>query len=119
MCPIAGRMSRPRAAGSRFPYAPYSVGTGTELAEWAGMSKAPRTTHDDFDSIERYVAATFDRYRRTLIAQIPTFVEPRVADPDRALKRLRFLTETLAGFAIGSAIGAVASAARRAFGEEV
>ena len=83
------------------------------------MSKAPRTTHDDFEAIDRYVAATFDRYRRTLVAQLPTFVEPRVADPDRALKRLRFLVETLAGFAIGSAIGAVASATRRGFGDEV
>lgn len=83
------------------------------------MSKAPRTTHDDFEAIDRYVAATFDRYRRTLVAQLSTFAEPRVADPARALARLRFLVETLAGFAIGSAIGAVASAARRGFGDEV
>ncbi len=83
------------------------------------MSKAPRTIHDDGGAIDRYVAATFDRYRRTLVAQLPTFAEPRVADPTRALARIRLLVETLAGFAIGAAIGAVASAVRRGFGHEV
>ncbi len=83
------------------------------------MSRAPRTIHDDGGAIDRYVAATFDRYRRTLVAQLPTFAEPRVADPSRALARIRLLVETLAGFAIGAAIGAVASAVRRGFGHEV
>jgi hypothetical protein len=116
-------MSRPTVleghpAHAPNPAAPRGPG-GIALAEAAGMSKAPRTTHDDFEAIDRYVAATFDRYRRTLVAHLPAFAEPRVADPARALARLRFLVETLAGFAIGSAIGTVATEARRGFGEEV
>lgn len=109
-------------AAGREPRNPASSGgarEGTVLAEAAGMSRAPRTTHDDFDAIDRYVAATFARYQRALIAQLPTFAEPRVVDTDRAIKRLRFLVETLAGFAIGAAIGAAANAAKRGFGAEV
>lgn len=85
------------------------------------MSKlrAPRTIHDDFETIEGYVIATSVRYERVLVATIPTLEEPRVADPDLALKRLRFLTETLAGFAVGAAVGAAGRVARYSFGEEV
>jgi hypothetical protein len=71
---------------------------------------APRTIHDDFETI---------RYERVLVAMLPTLEEPRVVDPDLALKRLRFLTETLAGFAVGAAVGAPGRAARSSFGEEV
>jgi hypothetical protein len=81
--------------------------------------RAPRTIHDDFEDIEGYVAATFARYERALVALIPTLEEPRVAEPDLALKLLRFLVETLAGFAIGATVGAVAREARRGFGQEV
>lgn len=59
------------------------------------------------------------RYERALVATIPTLDEPRVADPDLALKRLRFLIETLAGFAIGAAVGAAGRAARHGLGDEV
>jgi hypothetical protein len=77
------------------------------------------TIHDDFDIIERYVAATFTRYERVLVTLIPTLEEPRVVHLDIALVRLRFLVETLAGFAVGVAIGAVVRSVRRGFGEEV
>jgi hypothetical protein len=80
---------------------------------------APRTIHDDFETIERYVVATSVRYERVLVAMLPTLEEPRVVDPDLALKRLRFLTETLAGFAVGAAVGAAGRVARYSFGEEV
>jgi hypothetical protein len=81
--------------------------------------RSHRTIHDDFEPIEGYVVATSVRYERVLIATIPTLDEPRVADPDLALKRLRFLIETLAGFAVGVAVGAVGRAVRYGFGEEV
>jgi hypothetical protein len=66
-----------------------------------------------------YVAATFTRYERVLVMLIPTLEEPQAPDPDLALKRLRFLVETLAGFAVGAAVGPVARATRSSFGEEV
>jgi hypothetical protein len=111
----------PTTASENLPaHAPYP-------AEWRSSAPLEHTPHDDPAAIDRhadrhvdrYVAATFDRYQRALVAQLPTFAEPRVADPDRALERLRFLVETLAGFGIGAAIGAVARAARRGFGDEV
>lgn len=76
---------------------------------------APHTIHGDFELIERYVAATFARYEQVLVATIPTFDEPRISEPDLALKRLRYLVETLAGFAVGATVGAVAREARRGF----
>lgn len=79
----------------------------------------PHTNHGDFELIERYVAATFARYEQVLVAVVPTFVEPRVSEPDLPLRRLRFLVETLAGFAVGSTIGAVARETRRGFTLEV
>jgi hypothetical protein len=85
----------------------------------APLASAPRTVHDDFESIDGYVVATFARYERVLVTLVPTLEEPHVADPDLALGRLRCLVETLAGFAIGAAVGPVARVARRGFGEEV
>jgi len=82
-------------------------------------ASVPRTIHVDFEPIEGYVAATFASYERVLISLVPTLEEPRVPDPDLALRQLRFLVETLAGFAVGAAIGPVARITRRGFGEEV
>jgi len=79
----------------------------------------PLTIHEDFETIERYVAATFTRYERVLVTMIPTLQEPRVVHLNLALARLRFLVETLGGLAVGIAIGAVARSVRRGFGEEV
>lgn len=76
------------------------------------------TRRDELEVVERYVVATFARYERAAVALIPTLEEPRVADLDLALKRLCFFVETLAGFAVGAAVGAVARTARRGFGEE-
>lgn len=70
--------------------------------------KNPPVVHDDFETIERYVVTTFARYERALVTRIPTLAEPRVIDPDLALVRLRWLVETLGGFAVGAAVGAVA-----------
>ncbi len=77
------------------------------------------TIQDDRATIERYVVATFARFERAVVAQLPALAEPRVADLDLALRRLGFLVETLCGFAVGAAVGAVAREARRGFGEEV
>lgn len=81
--------------------------------------EAPLSIHDDFETLEGYVAATSARHERALTATIPTLEEPRVADPDLAFKRLRFLLETLAGLAIGAAVGAAGRVARHGLGDEV
>jgi hypothetical protein len=83
------------------------------------LASAPRPIHVGFEPIEGYVAATFERYERVLMRLIPTLEEPRVSDPDLALKRLGFLVETFAGFAVGAAIRPVARSTRSGFGEEV
>ncbi|HWO21436.1 MAG TPA: hypothetical protein VNO30_21860 [Kofleriaceae bacterium] len=71
------------------------------------------------EAAERYAAATFEGYRRALVAQVPALAEPRGADPDRARRWLPLLVETLAGFALGKAVGAVAAAVRYGFGDDV
>src|SRR6188768_1999239 len=81
--------------------------------------RKPRTIHDDFETMERYVVATFARYERVVVELIPALEEPPIADLNLALKRLRFFVETLGGFAVGTTVGAVARSARRGFGAEV
>lgn len=58
-------------------------------------------------AIDRYLAETFHSLERALVTTLPELVEPRVDDPLRALRRLGLLIETLAGFALGSILGAV------------
>jgi hypothetical protein len=135
--PIAGRMSQPSVCADRPIHAtslglsiPQLAGPGAGAAPSvpaaAGAAlggpaaAAPRATHDAAAAaVERYVVATFEGYRRALLAQVPALAEPRVADPERALRRLPLLVETLAGFAMGKVIGAVAAAVRYGFGDEV
>ncbi|MEJ7603573.1 MAG: hypothetical protein WKG01_37145 [Kofleriaceae bacterium] len=83
----------------------------------AAVRRAPVTTTSE--AIQRYVAVTFARFERTLVKVIPTLGEPVPTDPYRAMQRLQFLVETLAGFAIGSTIGWVGTTLKRGFGSAI
>lgn len=69
--------------------------------------------------VDQYISATFARFERVLVDQLPALVEPQVSDPARALRLVDALVETLVGFAVGSTFGAVAMAVRRSFGTPV
>jgi hypothetical protein len=71
-------------------------------------------------AISAYVEAVSEALGRTLVSSIETLEEPASpADPERATKLLASVIEMLAGFAIGAAIGLVASAVRRQLPAEV
>src|SRR5688572_30887376 len=65
-------------------------------------------------AIARYVDTAFEQLRRALVDSAPALSEPSTSDFDRARERANLLVETLEGFAIGSVVGRVAAAARRA-----
>jgi hypothetical protein len=67
-------------------------------------------------AITRYVGATFHSFERALVGTVATLREPRVADPERASRRLGFLVETLSGIALGLAVGQLGQAVRRGLG---
>ena len=68
-------------------------------------------------AIDAFIAATFARYEAVLATEVPALPEPRALDPRKALRLVAQVTETLAGFAVGAAIGAVAIAMKRSFGD--
>ena len=93
--------------------------TGTHALAASDADPAAEPT-DLAPAIDAYVAATYRHYERAMTTLIPAFSEPRFAighRDDRALKRLRFLIETLTGIAIGTAVGHVATAMRRRLGD--
>ncbi len=91
---------------------PAAVRPASELA--AIPSQAPQPVAV---AIDAFIAATFARYEAVLVAEVPALPEPRTHDPRKALRLVAQITETLAGFAVGAAIGAVAIAMKRSFGD--
>lgn len=85
------------------------------------QSTPPSAVTPEIDqAIDTYITTTYRRFERVMTTQIPTLPEPRVTiDDERALKRLRFLIETLTGVVIGVTVGQVASAIRRKATEPV
>jgi len=64
-----------------------------------------------------YATWLHDTICRTTQRTCASLADPPIDDPDRALRLLTPLADTLEGFAIGSAIGHVATAVRRWSGE--
>lgn len=64
-----------------------------------------------------YTQATYAAFERTLVARLPLLAEPAQSDPlfdpARAARLLGVLVETLAGVAVGLAVGRVATAVGR------
>ena len=81
-------------------------GRGTALA------RSKRVTH-----VVPYTQATYAAFERTLVARLPLLAEPvqsdPLFDPARATRLLGVLVETLAGVAVGLAVGRVATAVGR------
>lgn len=67
--------------------------------------------------IDLYVSSTLLRLDRA-VADL-TLSEPTIHEPASAARVLECLLETLAGLAIGSAVGAVIAGVRRTFGVEI
>ena len=65
-----------------------------------------------------YVETTYAGFERILVAHGPALTEPARAHPDRARRLLGILVETLAGVAVGFAVGRVVSAVGRELGAE-
>jgi hypothetical protein len=70
-------------------------------------------------AVDAYVAASFARYEAVIVACVPALAEPRTDDPRKAFRLIARITETLVGFAVGTTVGAVASAVKRSSGEAV
>jgi hypothetical protein len=81
-------------------------------AAWSGrtISLAAGSDAAHVDLIERTLA-------RSLAAAIAPLGEPKARAPERALRLVEPLVETIAGIAIGTIVNGLAGAARRAYGE--
>lgn len=90
--------------------------TASPLSLVASTSHTPVSAQHVAHTIDTYVSAAFERFERILVAQVPLLSEPRTEDPRKAFRLVQRLTETLVGFAVGSAIGTIASAMKRQFG---
>ncbi len=73
----------------------------------AALAASPRRDYADF------IAATFER---VLAEQVPALREPVAARPERALKIVGLVVETIAGLAVGVVAGEVERATRLWFG---
>lgn len=79
--------------------------------------ESPSAHASPADALRAYLASALSRIDRAI--GIADLAEPKRPDMDRAARLLVPLAETLAGLAIGTIVGGVAHASRRALGGEV